>query len=89
MPDIYNSKIAKCAGIFFRMKQPAITLGQTAYFGVPSYMVSTPWHRHEYAHKAQWQRDGWLKFTVCYLWYHCTRGYAMNPYEIEARKAES
>jgi hypothetical protein len=43
--------------------------------------------RHEAVHLAQQQREG-LAFYPRYAWFHVTRGYHDNPYEIEARAAE-
>lgn len=44
---------------------------------------------HEKTHIRQ-QLDGWLVgFFIKYWWYHFTKGYENNPYEIEAREAQS
>jgi hypothetical protein len=40
--------------------------------------------RHEICHIRQMQRDGWLTFWSRYCWWTITKGYAGNPYEIEA-----
>ena len=42
---------------------------------------------HEARHIYQIKRDGYLKFTVKYLYYLARYGYRNNPYEIDARKA--
>ena len=42
---------------------------------------------HEARHIFQINRDGYLKFTVKYLYYLARYGYRNNPYEIDARKA--
>ena len=42
---------------------------------------------HEARHVFQINRDGYLKFTVKYLYYLARYGYRNNPYEIDARKA--
>jgi len=44
--------------------------------------------RHESAHVEQWRRYGLVGFLARYLWYHFKYGYARNPFEIAARKAE-
>jgi len=44
--------------------------------------------RHEWAHVEQWRRYGLLGFLARYLWYHFKFGYAGNPLEVEARRAE-
>jgi hypothetical protein len=44
--------------------------------------------RHERCHLEQIEREGRLVFSIKYLWLLCRYGYYMNPYEVEARKAE-
>lgn len=34
-------------------------------------------------------REGRLLFSIKYLWWMCRYGYWNNPYEVEARRAES
>ena len=70
-------------------KSYAITLGQTTYFSCPSEDVSAAWHRHEDKHKEQWKKNGIIKFSILYLWYSLWNGYYLNPFEVEARKAEA
>ena len=41
---------------------------------------------HEARHIFQINRDGYIKFTVKYLYYLARYGYRNNPYEIDARK---
>jgi len=52
------------------------------------YIEDERLRRHEIAHLAQMDRDGWLRFWVriCidYVWH----GYGASRYEIEARAAE-
>lgn len=45
--------------------------------------------RHERKHLEQVERDGRLVFALKYSWWAIRYGYWMNPYEIEARAAES
>ena len=45
--------------------------------------------RHERKHLEQIDRDGLLLFAIKYSWWTLRHGYHMNPYEIEARAAES
>lgn len=45
--------------------------------------------RHELCHLRQIERDGRLVFSIKYLWWLLKYGYYMNPYEVEARKAET
>ena len=45
--------------------------------------------RHELQHIAQIERDGIVAFSAKYLWWLARYGYVNNPYEIEARAAET
>lgn len=45
--------------------------------------------RHERKHLEQIEHDGRLLFALKYSWWTLRYGYYMNPYEIEARAAES
>ena len=45
--------------------------------------------RHEQAHWAQAQRMGALRFYITYIWYTLRYGYHANPFELEARAAET
>jgi hypothetical protein len=52
--------------------------------------INEPWlRRHEIAHLAQMDRDGWLRFWVQVLWWYFVPGYERSPYELEARSVES
>lgn len=44
--------------------------------------------RHELAHVRQWRAAPWT-FAARYAWWHVRHGYRENPYEVEARKAET
>jgi len=44
--------------------------------------------RHEVVHIRQIQRDGQLRFWGRYCWWTITKGYAANPYELEAYAAQ-
>ena len=45
--------------------------------------------RHERCHLEQIERDGRIMFAFKYSWWTIHHGYHMNPYEVEARAAES
>lgn len=45
--------------------------------------------RHERKHLEQIERDGRLLFAIKYSWLTIRHGYWNNPYEVEARKAET
>ena len=53
------------------------------------YEITEATHAHEQAHIAQVKKDGRLKFIFKYLWYSIRYGYDKNPYEVEARSAET
>lgn len=44
---------------------------------------------HEMEHVRQFQRYGFLRFCVLYLWESARKGYYNNRFEVEARKAEN
>ncbi len=45
--------------------------------------------RHERKHLEQIEHDGRLLFAIKYSWWTLLHGYWNNPYEVEARAAES
>ncbi len=65
----------------------AVTLGRTIVLH-PRTHASERLLRHELEHVRQW-RAAPLAFPARYAWYHIRNGYALNPYEVEARRAES
>jgi len=44
--------------------------------------------RHEQCHVNQYKADGFFKFILRYVYFHFTKGYQNNPYEMEARAYE-
>lgn len=66
--------------------------GWTSFWSViyvlPGYETNERLLRHERCHLEQIERDGRLQFSIKYLWWLVRYGYWLNPYEIEARKAE-
>lgn len=84
--DYYNSKFP----LIFAPKNEknwAITLGQHTWYSVSKDKVTPDWIKHEDCHKAQWKREGYLKFSIRYLYQLVTKGYLNIDYEIEAREA--
>lgn len=53
------------------------------------YEIPVSMHAHEVCHINQVKKEGKLKFVFKYLWYNIRYGYDNNPYEIEARAAET
>lgn len=77
------------AGKLSGMRAPAaaVTLGRTIIVH-PQVRLSGRLLRHELAHVRQWQRYP-LTFPARYVINHLRYGYEANPYEVEARAAES
>jgi len=80
----YRSRIAR---LFLPKRYLAITLSDHVLTREASLDERTL--RHEQAHVEQWRRFGLLGFLVRYLWSHFRYGYEGNPFEIEARRAET
>lgn len=65
----------------------AVAPWRTVYV-LPEYR-GEPWLiRHEAAHLAQMERDGWWTFWKQCVWWYFVPGYDRSPYEIEARQCE-
>jgi hypothetical protein len=77
------------AGKLSGMRAPAaaVTLGRTIVVH-PGVQLTDRLLRHELAHVRQWQRHP-ISFPARYVINHFRHGYEANPYEIEARAAES
>lgn len=56
---------------------------------LPGYENDQRLIRHEMKHLEQIERDGRLVFSIKYLYWLARHGYRDNPYEVEARAAES
>lgn len=65
----------------------AVTLGRTIVVR-PDVRLTGRLLRHELAHVEQWRRQP-VTFPLRYVWQHLKHGYRDNPYEVEARAAES
>jgi hypothetical protein len=76
-------------GVLAGMSGPAaaVTLGRTIVVH-PAVPVTRRLLRHELAHVRQWQQSP-LVFPLRYAWYSLRHGYTGNPFEVEARRAES
>lgn len=71
------------------MREPAaaVTIGRTIVLH-PGAEMSERLLRHELEHVRQW-RGAPFAFPARYIWAHIRHGYAANPYEVAARRAES
>lgn len=80
--------IPEVGGRLCGMRGPAaaVTLGSTIIVH-PRVELTPALLRHELAHVNQW-RERPLVFPLSYVWHHFRHGYAANPFEIEARRAE-
>jgi hypothetical protein len=77
------------AGKLSGMRAPAaaVTLGSTIIVH-PRVRLTGRLLRHELAHVRQWQRYP-ITFPARYVLNHFRYGYEANPYEVEARAAET
>jgi len=77
------------AGRLSGMRQPAaaVTLGSTIVVH-PSVRITTRLVKHELEHVRQWRRNRW-SFPLRYVLNHLRYGYEANPFEVEAREAET
>ena len=61
----------------------------TIYYISEEHLKYTPLRKHELKHIEQMEQEGKFIFSVKYLYYNYKVGYFNNPYEIEARAAET
>ena len=70
----------------------AIVFGSTIYLYKVTreeLLSNIPYLRHEVAHVLQYHREGWFGFLAKYLWLSLRFGYRQNPFELEARDAQT
>ena len=81
--------IPALAGRLARMGGPAaaVTLGRTILLA-PGVEPTERLLRHELAHVRQWERGPYV-FPFRYIAAHIRHGYGNNPFEAEARAAET
>jgi len=68
-----------------------MVLGCTVHLSGASeaqFLSNPTWVAHELAHVAQFRQYGTLRFAVLYLLESARRGYHLNRFEVEARRAE-
>lgn len=85
----HSRLVPRIAGWLSGMSAPAaaVTLGRTILLN-PHVRLSERLLRHELAHVRQWERAP-RSFPFKYIAYHIRHGYGDNPYEAEARAAET
>lgn len=91
-PDVLLRRSAwlpRVAGWLSGMKGPAgaVTLGRVIVIH-PAMPINSRLLRHEMAHVRQWQKNP-VTFPLRYIAAHMRHGYTDNPYEVEARNAET
>lgn len=87
-----NSLIARAAAWKLSARRMAIVIGRTIHLYNASrqeFLDNERWVKHELCHVEQFRRYGFARFLVLYLWESMRKGYYMNKYEVEARKAET
>lgn len=89
-----NSLVARIAAFNLGASQSgaAIVFCRTIYLYKVSKTELTqniPYLRHEVMHVLQYEREGFLGFLFKYLWLSIRFGYRQNPFEIEARAAQT
>lgn len=86
-------QVRTASGVLAWLMRRAGFLGWTSFWNVvyvlPGHENNERLLRHERKHLEQIERDGLLLFSIKYLHWLCRYGYYMNPYEVEARSAES
>ncbi len=86
-----HSPTAKTAARIMKTKRMAIVIGRVIHlYGIEKtgFLDDQRWVNHEKVHLHQFERYGFFRFLVLYLWECCRHGYHNNKYEVEARKAE-
>lgn len=86
-----QSPYARIAARLIKTKTVAAVFGQTIHLWNVTredFLRSTPWVVHEVAHVHQFNRYGWLRFSMLYVWESVRKGYRQNRFEVEARAAE-
>jgi hypothetical protein len=86
-----QSWVARLAAIKLKSKAVAIVIGSTIHLYNVSrqqFLQNEKWVKHEVCHLKQFERHGYFKFILKYLWESIQNGYHENKYEKEARLAE-
>jgi len=88
-PVLFRLKIRY--GVEWMKKQQVrgIVIGRTMMFADAPWDVPEWLFRHEMQHVYQIARLGFVRFYLLYFYYSLRYGYANNPFEVEARKAQT
>lgn len=87
-----NSWLAKVAAKKLNVDSVAMVLGKTIHlYGTTkeNFLADERWVKHELCHVKQFAANGYVLFTIKYLWESLRVGYYNNRYEVEARAAEN
>ena len=86
-----NSWLAKLAAKKLNAESVAMVLGKTIHlYGSTkeNFLADERWVKHELCHIKQFVANGYLLFSIKYLWESLRVGYYNNKFEVEARAAE-
>lgn len=86
-----HSPVARMAARIMKTSRMAIVIGRVIHLygiGKTAFLDNQSWVNHEKVHLQQFERYGFLRFIILYLWECCKHGYHNNKYEAEARAAE-
>lgn len=89
---VENSWIAKLAAKKLSVQKCAIVIGASIHLckiSKTEFLQNETLKRHEICHVYQWKRNTYIYFLFHYLYLSVRFGYYQNPYELEAREAES
>jgi hypothetical protein len=81
----------KPASLFIRwflnaVKRDAVTLPPFGIYCRASVLGDMQLAAHEQVHWEQYQKMGFWRYYLTYLWYQIRYGYDKNPMEVEAKK---
>ena len=86
-----NSWLAMLAAKKLNSESVAMVLGKTIHlYGSTkeNFLADKRWVKHELCHVKQFDANGYVMFTIKYIWESLRVGYYNNKYEVEAREAE-
>ncbi len=86
-----NSFFARLAAKKLRSRNVAIVFGSCIHLygaSAKEFLANKKWLRHELKHIEQYNRLGFFRFIIIYLWQTLRVGYHQCGLECEARAAE-